>query len=525
MLTMNRIFAAFFLKLTFQRQLGITVTLGILMLALCSSVVGSWLDNERARHDLIEQGRLITENLARQSALALIYASGDNAADVADATLHFPGVVALEIRDVGRRVLLKRGIVETSTFVPVQAEDSQTAAVLDSESNDAWRFVAPVYSRPSASPFHDVVAPELLGSVVVVLSKAALTKAATGIFIANLTTSLSFALLFLLPIRFLTRRMTQPLEQLSGCMERAEAGELQVRAELAGPQDIADMAHAFNSMMSVLEEHVMQTRLLNIELEQRVSQRTAQLEASNKELEEFSYSMSHDMRTPLRALDGFSRILLDEHSASLNEEGRRLVKVLRDNAQRMGRLVDDILHYLSVGRQKMEFSAVEIDQLASETYLKLQAKLPERRLSLKLGTLPPAWGDREMLREALQNLMSNAIKFAKPDEAVSIEINGSAAAGENIYSVMDRGIGFDMRYVGKLFRVFERVHATGQYEGSGIGLALVKRIVSRHGGRVWAEGKVDEGTTIYFALPAAASRDNPSDPNPDDAIISAFSDR
>ena len=245
-----------------------------------------------------------------------------------------------------------------------------------------------------------------------------------------------------------------------------------------------------------------EVRRLNAELEQRVTQRTAQLEAVNKELEEFSYSMSHDMRTPLRALDGFSKILLEEHSVSLDDEGRRLLNVLRDNAQRMGRLVDDILRFLSMGRREMKFSSVDIPKLALEIFTELQAEAHARRLCLKVGTLPVARGDRDMIREVLHNLLSNAVKFSPTDDEVLIEVDGAAKEDENVYSVTDHGIGFDMRYADKLFRVFERVHPTGQYEGSGIGLALVKRIITRHGGRVWAEGKANEGATIYFTLPA-----------------------
>ena len=241
---------------------------------------------------------------------------------------------------------------------------------------------------------------------------------------------------------------------------------------------------------------------LNAELEQRVAQRTAQLEAANKELEEFSYSMSHDMRTPLRALDGFSKILLEDHGAALDDEGKRLLMVLRDNAQRMGRLVDDILHFLSMGRSKMEPELIDVARLASEIFTEMQAAAPARRLHLEIGVLPPAWGDRIMIREVLRNLLANAVKFSAKDAEALIEINASAGEHENIYRVVDHGVGFDMRYADKLFRVFERVHPTGQYEGSGIGLAIVKRVITRHGGRVWAEGKVGEGATIYFALPS-----------------------
>jgi len=244
---------------------------------------------------------------------------------------------------------------------------------------------------------------------------------------------------------------------------------------------------------------------LNSELEQRVAQRTAQIEAANKDLEEFSYSMSHDLRTPLRAIDGFSKIFLEDYGSKLDDEGRRLLSVVSDNARRMGRLVDDILHFLNMSRRKVEFSSIDVVKLAAEVFSELQAAAPARRMRLEIGVLPPAWGDRDMLREVLRNLLVNAVKFSPGEGEVLIEVGSTVTEGETVYSVTDHGIGFDMRYVDKLFRVFERVHQTGQYEGSGIGLAIVKRIITRHGGRVWAEGKVNEGATIYFAIPVSAA--------------------
>lgn len=255
---MKKILNEFLQKFTFERQLGIMVTLGVLFLALFSSLVGSWQSNERVRLNLLEQGQRITENLAHQSALALIYASADNAAEAANATMAFPGVVSLEIRDVNQRTLLTRGSADLAEFPTVdeRANWVQAAAVLDSESRNAWRFAAPVYTQPSAdSPFDvQTAAPQLLGHVSVVMSKAALSQTTTDIFVANMVTSFSFALLFLFLIRFLTNRMTRPLNQLSASMGRAKAGESEVRAVLTGPKDIADMAYAFNSMMVVLEE-------------------------------------------------------------------------------------------------------------------------------------------------------------------------------------------------------------------------------------------------------------------------------
>ena len=250
---MKRLIAAFFQRLTFQRQLSVTVTLGILFLALLSSIVGSWQVNERVRHDLIEQGQRITENLARQSSLALVYSSADNADGVVKATMAFPGVIGVEIRHNNGVVLLARGITNTANFL-AQAEEKpeglQAAAMLNAESSTAWHFAAPVYSQPALeSPFGEAAVPELLGSVSVVMSKEALIRMTSDIFITNIASSFSFALLFLFLIRFLTRSMARPLEQLSNSMERAQKGESLVRAEPGGPKDIADMAHAFNNMM------------------------------------------------------------------------------------------------------------------------------------------------------------------------------------------------------------------------------------------------------------------------------------
>lgn len=254
---MKKILNEFLQRFTFKRQLSVMVTLGILFLALCSSLVGSWQSNERLRANLIEQGQRITENLARQSTLALIYGSADNAAEAVSATMAFPGVASVEIRDHNQRILLTYGNIGPAEFPAAvkQAKPEPGTAILDAENPNAWRFAAPVHTQPAAeSPFNvQTAAPELLGHVSVVMSKAEMTQTTADIFAANLATSFSFALLFLLLIRFLTNRMTRPLSQLSVSMGRAKAGELEVRAMLTGPKDIADMAHAFNSMMAALE--------------------------------------------------------------------------------------------------------------------------------------------------------------------------------------------------------------------------------------------------------------------------------
>ena len=259
----------------------------------------------------------------------------------------------------------------------------------------------------------------------------------------------------------------------------------------AAARDISERKHA--------EEAV---NRLNIELEQRVARRTAELEAANKELEDFSYSISHDLRTPLRAIAGFARILVDEHAATLDSEGRRLLDVVQVNTVRMGRLIDELLEFLRLGRRPMNFGPVDVAQLVLEIFTELRASVPDRKLQLVLKNPPPLWGDRTMIRRLLTNLLSNAVKFTQPRPQAVIEVGGGVEGDQVTYYVKDNGVGFDMQYVDKLFQVFERVHPVGQFEGSGTGLAMVRRIVGRHGGRVWAEGQVDVGATISFTLPA-----------------------
>ncbi len=266
----KNVFTTFLQRLTFERQLGITVTLGILFLALFSSIVGSWQGNKRVRDNLIEQGQNITENLARQSSLALIYSAPDNASEAVNATMAFPGVVGVEIRHASGLVLLARGHANLTEFInQTPATDGlQAAAMLDAESGKAWHFAAPVYSQAAAeSPFNDAVKPEFLGNVSVVMSKAALDKMTSDIFMSNLVTSFSFALLFLFLIRILTRNVARPLNHLSHSMESAKMGESQVRAVPGGPKDIAAMALAFNSMMAVQEEREAALRIAAIAFE------------------------------------------------------------------------------------------------------------------------------------------------------------------------------------------------------------------------------------------------------------------
>lgn len=244
------------------------------------------------------------------------------------------------------------------------------------------------------------------------------------------------------------------------------------------------------------EEAVMR---LNETLEQRVAERTLELKNTNKELEAFSYSVSHDLRAPLRAIDGFSRIFIEDYADKIDNEGRRILDVIRRNAQNMGQLIDDLLAFSRLGRKQIEPTVIDMNELARDVCAQLESSYDTK--NLKIGPLPEATGDRTLLRQVFINLFSNAFKYSGKKKNAPIEVGGRSENGENIYYVRDHGVGFDMKYVDKLFGVFQRLHSSEEFEGTGVGLAIVQRIVHRHGGRVWAEGEVDKGATFYFALP------------------------
>lgn len=278
-----------------------------------------------------------------------------------------------------------------------------------------------------------------------------------------------------------------------------------VRATPTRNQDeLAVLIEAFNEMLEQIQERDAALRQAHAELEQRVRERTAQLTAANKELEAFSYSVSHDLRAPLRRIDGFSAILVEEYGSKLDATAREYLRRVQEGARGMGRLVDDLLNMGRIGRQELVRKPTELGLLVQGVIQDLQPECEGRQIEWRVGDLLPLECDSGLMKVVFSNLLSNAVKYTRPTKCAAIEVYHHTIHGTPVISVRDNGVGFDQNFVHKLFGVFERLHGPDEFEGTGIGLATVQRIIQKHGGQIWAKGEVGKGATFSFTLSASS---------------------
>jgi light-regulated signal transduction histidine kinase (bacteriophytochrome) len=281
---------------------------------------------------------------------------------------------------------------------------------------------------------------------------------------------------------------------------------------LENPLGLASIAlfMGMGFLFSYTQERVKKANQKTAEALAVAVERTAQLEAANKELESFSYAVSHDLRAPLRHIDGFSQLLVEEHSAAVPEEVQRYLNRIREGTRQMSQLVDDLLNFSRLGRQELNLQLTGLNSLVEEVVAGLQPESAGRTIEWKIDPLPFLECDPALMKRVLSNLLSNAVKFTRPRERAIIEVGSLTQDARPAIFVRDNGVGFSMKYADKLFGIFQRLHRQEDFEGTGVGLATVQRIIHKHGGRVWAEAEVNRGATFYFTLPEAPVQSQPT---------------
>lgn len=333
------------------------------------------------------------------------------------------------------------------------------------------------------------------------LARGAIDREVRPLLIANLAISLGVIAFGILLATILSRRTTREVDALMQALRRygevSNADEENINAESS---EVTELIVSFKSLAAARNQAKAELLALNTELEERVSERTVQLAAANQELDAFAYSVSHDLRAPLRGIDGFSLALVEDFGDTLTAEGKDYLRRIRAGCVRMGTLIDDLLYLSRLARHQLRREVVDLGLLARQVADELQQLDPQRKVDWVIAPQLVTVADPALLRAVLDNLLGNAWKFTGKQEYARIEFGGFVQEGEQVFFVQDNGAGFDMLYADKLFNAFQRLHKAEEFDGTGIGLATVQRVISRHGGRVWAQGAIGQGATFYFSL-------------------------
>jgi len=473
-------------------------TSGLVLLLTSAAFVGYeyWSFRRAARDMLMQRGRI----LAATSTASLAFANDADAREILSALKADPHMVAAALYDKDGHLF--------ATYPANPPRDVLPAV----PGPDGYRF-----ERGLLTGFQTVAeeGSQPLGTLYLASDLEAVyaTFRLSGVIaLAVLIVSLVAAYLLSRALQNAISRPILALAETAGAVSARQ--DYAVRAPKLGGDEVGVLTDAFNQMLGRIEDQDQELRRHATDLSQRVAERTheleernealrhnaAQLLAANQELDAFAYSVSHDLRAPLRSIDGFSHVLLEDYAARLDDAGRDALQRVRAATQRMGMLIDDLLKLARVTRAEMRSEVVDLSGMAREIMTELQRSAPEREVEAVIAPQLTARGDTRLLRVVLENLLRNSWKYTAKQPCPRVEFGSVEANGGRAFVVRDNGAGFDMKYADKLFGVFQRLHSPAEFEGTGVGLATVRRIINRHGGRIWAEGAVDRGATFYFTL-------------------------
>ena len=488
-----------FKKTTFRRQLAILFSVGVLCVSLLAALVTSWQGSRQLHASKLQDGLRISQSLAAQSRLALVFGSTDNVSEAVAAASAFPDITRIEIRHTDGRILLERGAAPADRAAAVPPRPYARSAYLDDEDSAGWRFVAPVWSEAGPdSPFETTEREDiLLGFVLIEQSKATLKALIEEVFLVNFASGIAFAAMFVLGLRLLARRLTRPLSNLSDTMARAEKGEIGLRADLNGPRDLADMAHAFNSMMEALEQREQELRTARDS-----ALRFAKLKA------DFAATVSHEIRTPLNGVIGTLDML---KMSRMDREQTEMLGLAWDSSQYLLELINNILDFsrLEAGRLEIDASDFALPALIDGVIAMFHNTATSKNLTLTArlaAEVPPVLsGDPARLRQVLINLLGNALKFTE-DGTVSLTVERSADGRQLHFEVRDTGIGIAADQQAAIFDSFTQADTstTRRYGGSGLGLAISKQIVRLLGGEIGVDSTPGQGSRFWFTIPCTA---------------------
>jgi signal transduction histidine kinase len=401
----------------------------------------------------------------------------------------------LRLQDVAGAVVLRDGepFVALGRIPPSLGESAE--GTIDESSVEVSR--AAIVLEPGASTAEGVggsAGPQMLGTVAIVLARTRLRESVDHFVALSTLMTLGVIGLALAASALTARRIAAPVQRLISAAEQIGSGKHAVQVPVESADAIGRLSSTFNRMAADVQRS-------SEEMERRVDERTQELSAAVQELEAFSYSVSHDLRAPLRHLAGFAEILRAREGPGLNPEAQRYLTIISDAAKRMGSLIDDLLILLRIGRAPVRKTRVNLRSLVEEVRLGLSPEYEKRAVEWILGDLPEVCGDPSLLRALMTNLLGNALKYTRSRSPARIEVGCEPREREVVCFVRDNGVGFDMQFVDKLFGPFQRLHSSEEFEGTGIGLAIARRIVERHGGKTWAEGELGKGATLFFSLP------------------------